>query len=176
MFVQRWALQCVNANHIIQRSPNIHVYLSDSSALSSFWFCYFYFTFLCGHLISHYSSLFAEQTLDGVGTASDDLALKREEEKQQIKDEKKKFVNLPADGGDKIMVRFLVWRNRRRLYSESKSCTLDDSDYLGTRLWQLSNPGLQWTFSKCGCNENLRKKKTKQQRIKTETKSESFRH
>ena len=55
---------------------------------------------------SYYSSLFAEQTLDGVGTASDDLALKKEEEKQQMKAEKKKFVNLPADGGDEIAVRF----------------------------------------------------------------------
>ncbi|XP_020612009.1 zinc metalloproteinase nas-4-like isoform X3 [Orbicella faveolata] len=53
------------------------------------------------------SDEFKEQTLDGVGTASDDLALKREEEKQRMKDEKKKFDNLPANGelfeGDIIM-------------------------------------------------------------------------
>lgn len=36
-----------------------------------------------------------------------------------MKDEKKKFDNLPADGGDKIMVRFLLWRNERRRYSEN---------------------------------------------------------
>ena len=82
-------IAALNANHIIQRSPNIH--LSYSSVF---------------YHISPDSSLFAEQTLNGVGTASDDLALKREEEKQQLKDEKKKFDNLPADGGDKTVVRF----------------------------------------------------------------------
>lgn len=47
-------------------------------------------------------SLFPEQTVDGAGTASDDLALKREEEKMK-KDEDKKFDNLPGDGGEKIL-------------------------------------------------------------------------
>lgn len=38
---------------------------------------------------------------------SDDLALKMEEEKQRIKDKKKRFEKLPNDGGEEIMIRFL---------------------------------------------------------------------
>lgn len=41
--------------------------------------------------------IFAEQIEDGVGTAQDDLALKREEE-EQMKIKRMKY--LPNDGGD----------------------------------------------------------------------------
>jgi len=52
------------------------------------------------------------------------MALKREEEKQRKKDEKKKFVNLPANGGDEIMDLFLLWwRNKQRLKARVKRRT-----------------------------------------------------
>lgn len=64
-------------------------------------------TVLAGKTNTPYSFLFVEQTLDGVGTESDDLALKVEEEKQRMKDKKKRFEKLPNDGGEEIMIRFL---------------------------------------------------------------------
>lgn len=102
-----------NASHFIQRSPNTLLHQIPQSS-TVFLFCYFDFTFLCRHFVTRNilsSSHSAEQTLDGVGTESDDLALKREEEKQRMKDTKKRFENLPNDGGEEIIIRFLSCRN-----------------------------------------------------------------
>ncbi|XP_078370120.1 zinc metalloproteinase nas-4-like isoform X2 [Oculina patagonica] len=44
------------------------------------------------------SDEFLDQTVDGVGTAIDDLALKREEEKQKKEEKNNKFDSLPGDG------------------------------------------------------------------------------